>query len=118
MTEATSVARRLEERGEGRCRGRERRERGEEEEREAFPPASPRNGISVERERARGRERNREKKEKLRRRGEFLATKITSVTRRERKRENDGELFQNMNTRVLSEPILLLIPEFKKLSIH
>ena len=30
----------------------------------------------------------------------------------------DGELFQNMNTRVRSEPILLLTHEFKKLSIH
>ena len=29
-------------------------------------------------------------------------------------REGDGELFQNMNTRVPSEPILLLTHEFKK----
>ena len=31
---------------------------------------------------------------------------------------NDGELFIYMNTRVLSEPILLLLISFKKLSIH
>ena len=34
---------------------------------------------------------------------------------------NDGELFQNMNTRVLSEPILLLlllIHQLEKLSIY
>ena len=30
----------------------------------------------------------------------------------------DRELFQNMNTRVPIEPILLLIHEFLKLSIH
>ena len=30
----------------------------------------------------------------------------------------DGELFQNMNTMVPSEPILLLSHEFEKLSIH
>ena len=30
----------------------------------------------------------------------------------------DGDLFQNMNTRVPSEPILLLSHEFEKLSIH
>ena len=30
----------------------------------------------------------------------------------------DGELFQNMNTRVPSEPILLLSHEFEKLSIY
>ena len=41
-----------EERERLRCRGRQKKER------EAFPPASPRDGISVERERARGRERN------------------------------------------------------------
>ena len=32
--------------------------------------------------------------------------------------EIDGELFQNMNTRVPSEPLFLLTHEFKKLSIH
>ena len=34
--------------------------------------------------------------------------------------DTDGELFQNMNTRVLSEPILLLllIHQLEKLSIH
>ena len=30
----------------------------------------------------------------------------------------DGELFQNMNTRVPSERILLLTHEFEKLTIH
>ena len=30
----------------------------------------------------------------------------------------DGELFQNMNTRVPSEPIFLLTHEFEKSSIH
>ena len=33
-------------------------------------------------------------------------------------RESDRELFQNMNTRVPSEPILLLTHEFEKLSIY
>ena len=32
--------------------------------------------------------------------------------------EFDGELFQNMNRRVPSEPIFLLTHEFEKLSIH
>ena len=36
--------------------------RGEEEEREAFPPASPRNGISVARERELGEEREAERR--------------------------------------------------------
>ena len=31
---------------------------------------------------------------------------------------SDGELFQNMNTRVSSEPILLLIHQFERLSIQ
>ena len=34
------------------------------------------------------------------------------------RQEADGELFQNMNTRVPSESILLLTHEFEKLSIH
>ena len=33
-------------------------------------------------------------------------------------RISDGELFQNMNTRVPNEPILLPTHEFEKLSIH
>ena len=58
-TEAISVARRRDERGEGRCCGREKKttrergERGEEEEREAFPLASPHDGIFVAREKVR-----------------------------------------------------------------
>ena len=93
--EATSVARRRKKRGEGRCRGREKRERGEEEEREAFLPASPRDGISVARERARGRERNREKKEKLRKRsspyGSLVMEVISVAMRREERERREGE---------------------------
>ena len=51
---ATEFPSRERERGEEMKRkGEERKKRGE-----AFPPASPRDGISVARERARGRERN------------------------------------------------------------
>ena len=45
-------------------RDKERERRKNVEEREAFPPASPRDGISVARERARGRERNGRERER------------------------------------------------------
>ena len=53
-TEAISVARRPEEREKDSGREKRRRECGEREGRN-FPPASPRDGISVARERARER---------------------------------------------------------------
>ena len=44
--------------------------------------------------------------------------KVEKVYHPPKKMESDGELFQNMNTRVPNEPILLLNHEFEKLSIH
>ena len=43
---------------------------------------------------------------------------IEVIDKAKRQKGSDGELFPNMNTRVPSEPILLLTHEFEKLSIH
>ena len=48
----------------------------------------------------------------------FIKTLISISISTNIHRPYDGELFQNMNTRVPNEPILLLTHEFEKLSIH